>query len=309
MSPYLIESKQLTSSIYTMAHKIPTPLTLMFLLFTAMFNASHAGVISIYWGQNGDEGSLADACNTGNYAIVNIAFLSSFGNGNNPKLNLGSHCDASNNGCSFLSNQITTCQKLGIKVMLSIGGREGNHDLSSSADARAFAEYLWNNFLGGTSNTRPLGNAILNGIDFAIVTGSTQYWDELAKAISGYNGKGNKIYLCAAPQCPTPDKWLNSAIETGLFDYVWVQFYNNPPCQYNGNAENLKSYWNKWIVSKGGKIFLGLPAAKDASGYIPPEVLKAQVLPFIKNSPKYGGVMIWSKFSDQGYSSVIKTQV
>ncbi|OIW02015.1 hypothetical protein TanjilG_11608 [Lupinus angustifolius] len=217
-----------------------------------MFNASHAGVISIYWGQNGEEGSLVAACNTGNYAIVNIAFLSSFGNGNSPTLNLG-----------------------------------------------------------GTSNKRPLGNAILNGIDFAIVTGSTQHWDELAKAISGYNVKGNKIYLSAAPQCPIPDKWLNSAIETGLFDYVWVQFYNNPPCQYNRNAENLKSYWKKWIVSKGGKIFLGLPAAKNASGsgYIPPEVLKAQVLPFIKNYPKYGGVMLWSKFYDQGYSSAIKTQI
>ncbi|XP_019462145.1 PREDICTED: acidic endochitinase-like [Lupinus angustifolius] len=292
-----------------MAPKILTPLALM--LFLSMFNASHAGVISIYWGQNGEEGSLVAACNTGNYAIVNIAFLSSFGNGNSPTLNLGSHCNASNNGCSFLSNQINICQKLGIKVMLSIGGSVGNHDLSSSADARAFAKYLWNNFLGGTSNKRPLGNAILNGIDFAIVTGSTQHWDELAKAISGYNVKGNKIYLSAAPQCPIPDKWLNSAIETGLFDYVWVQFYNNPPCQYNRNAENLKSYWKKWIVSKGGKIFLGLPAAKNASGsgYIPPEVLKAQVLPFIKNYPKYGGVMLWSKFYDQGYSSAIKTQI
>ncbi|KAE9605363.1 putative chitinase [Lupinus albus] len=300
-----------------MAPKILTPLALMFFFFTTMFNASHARVISIYWGQHGAEGNLTDACNTGNYAIVNIAFLSSFGNGNNPQLNLGSHCDASNNGCSFLSNQIKTCQKLGIKVMLSIGGSAGNHDLSSSSDARKFhilwefAKYLWNNFLGGTSNKRPLGNAILDGIDFAIVTGSTQHWDELAKEISVYNGRGNKIYLSAAPQCPIPDKWLNNAIKTGLFDYVWVQFYNNPPCEYNGNANNLKSYWNKWIESKGGKIFLGVPAAKNAtgSGYIPPKELMAQVLPFIKNSPKYGGVMLWSKFYDKGYSSVIKPQV
>ena len=108
----------------------------MFLLFMALFGASHAGEIAVYWGQNGNEGSLADTCNTGNYAIVNIAFLSSFGSGNNPTLNLAGHCDASNNGCSSLSSQIQTCQNKGIKVMLSIGGSVGNHDLSSADDAR-----------------------------------------------------------------------------------------------------------------------------------------------------------------------------
>ncbi|XP_020216244.1 acidic endochitinase [Cajanus cajan] len=293
-----------------MASQVLTPLALVFLMFTTLFDASIAGVISIYWGQNGAEGTLADTCNSGNYAIVNIAFLSTFGNGNTPKLNLAGHCDATNNGCSFLSNQIKACQNQGVKVMLSIGGNDGNHDLSSAVEARTFAEYLWNNFLGGQSNTRPLGNAILDGIDFAIVSGSTQHWDELAMAISEH-GKQKKIYLSAAPQCPIPDKWLSSAIETGLFDYIWVQFYNNPPCQYNGNAENLKNYWNKWIGTKVGQVFLGLPAAQGAagSGYVSPDVLNSQVLPFIKGSAKYGGVMLWSKFYDNGYSTAIKANV
>lgn len=128
-----------------MAPQVLAPLALVFIVFTtALFDASRAGVISIYWGQNGAEGSLVDACNTGNYAIVNIAFLSSFGNGNNnPKLNLAGHCDASsNNGCSSLSTQIKTCQSQSIKVMLSIGGSEGNHDLSSADEARQiFSHY------------------------------------------------------------------------------------------------------------------------------------------------------------------------
>ncbi|KAG5021799.1 hypothetical protein JHK85_018141 [Glycine max] len=142
------------------------------------------------------------------------------------------------------------------------------------------------------------------------MTGSTQQWDELAKAISEY-GKQKKIYLSAAPQCPFPDKWLSSAIETGHFDCIWVQFYNNPPCQYNGNTENLKTYWNKWIGTKAGQVFLGLPAAPEAagSGYISPNVLISEVLPFINASSKYGGVMIWSKFYDKGYSTAIKAHV
>ena len=136
------------------------------------------------------------------------------------------------------------------------------------------------------------------------------YWDELAKALSGYSNQ-KKVLLSAAPQCPFPDKWLSSAIQTGLFDYIWVQFYNNPPCQYSGNADNLKSFWNKWTGTMAHQVFLGLPAAPEAagSGYIPPDVLNSQVLPSIRSSPKYGGVMLWSKFFDKSYSSSIKAQV
>ncbi|PHT81754.1 Acidic endochitinase [Capsicum annuum] len=173
------------------------------------------------------------------------------------------------------------------------------------------ANYLWNNYLGGQSNSCPLGNAILDGINFDIEEGTTQYWDELARALSGFCQR-KKVYLTATPQCLFPDAWLNGALSTGLFDYVWVQFYNNPPSRYSGGrTENLKDYWNKWTSSQAGKIFLGLPAALRAaeSGFIPSDVLVSQVLPAISSSPKYGGVMLWSKFYENGYSSAIKPKV
>ncbi|XP_009616180.1 acidic endochitinase [Nicotiana tomentosiformis] len=270
-----------------------------------------AGDIVIYWGQNGNEGSLADTCATNNYAIVNIAFLVVFGNGQNPVLNLAGHCDPNAGACTGLSNDIRACQNQGIKVMLSIGGGAGSYFLSSADDARNVANYLWNNYLGGQSNTRPLGDAVLDGIDFDIEGGTTQHWDELAKTLSQFSQQ-RKVYLTAAPQCPFPDTWLNGALSTGLFDYVWVQFYNNPPCQYSGgSADNLKNYWNQWNAIQAGKIFLGLPAAQGAagSGFIPSDVLVSQVLPLINGSPKYGGVMLWSKFYDNGYSSAIKANV
>ncbi|KAH0755139.1 hypothetical protein KY290_025409 [Solanum tuberosum] len=270
-----------------------------------------AGGIVIYWGQNGNEGSLASTCASNNYAIVNIAFLVVFGNGQTPVLNLAGHCNPSVGGCTRLSNDIRACQSRGIKVMLSLGGGVGSYSLSSANDARNVANYLWNNYLGGQSTSRPLGDAILDGIDFDIERGTTQHWDELARALSGFSQQ-RKVYLTAAPQCPFPDSWLNGALSTGLFDYVWVQFYNNPPCQYSGgSAENLKSYWNKWTAIQAGKIFLGLPAAPGAagSGFIPSDVLVSQILPAISGSPKYGGVMLWSKFYDNGYSSAIKPSV
>lgn len=69
--------------------------------------------IAIYWGQDGREGSLQDTCNTGNYEIVIIAFLSAFGNRQTPMLNLAGHCDTS------LSTEITACQLAWITVLLS----------------------------------------------------------------------------------------------------------------------------------------------------------------------------------------------
>ncbi|CBI40450.3 unnamed protein product, partial [Vitis vinifera] len=236
----------------------PSPFSITFLSFIILLLVigSDAGGIAIYWGQNGNEGTLAETCGTGNYDFVNIAFLSTFGNGQTPMINLAGHCDPYSNGCTSLSSDINSCQAKGIKVMLSLGGAAGSYYLASSEDAR---------------------QAVLDGIDFDIEGGTNQHWDELAQYLSGYSKKGKKVYLTAAPQCPFPDAWVGGALMTSLFDYVWVQFYNNPPCH----------------------------------GFIPVDDLKSTVLPAIKGSSKYGGVMLWSKYYDDqtGYSSSIKSHV
>jgi chitinase len=175
---------------------------------------------------------------------------------------------------------------------------------------RSVADYLWNNFLGGESDSRPLGDAVLDGIDFDIeAAGTNEHWDELAEFLSEYSQQ-RKVYLTAAPQCPFPDYYLGAALNTGLFDYVWVQFYNNAPCEYRDNADNLKRSWDQWVSSiQADQIFLGLPAAPAAagSGYIPPDVLISEVLPYVKGSSKYGGVMLWNRYYDilNGYSQAI----
>lgn len=282
-----------------------------FLLILSLFRSSQAAGIAIYWGQNGYEGTLTDTCATGNYQFVNIAFLTTFGNNQPPVLNLAGHCSPSANTCTSLSNEIRACQSQNIKVLLSLGGSVGSYTLTSADDARQVANYLWNNFLGGQSDSRPFGDAILDGIDFDIETSSVMFWDELARALSAFSSQ-RKVYLSAAPQCPIPDAHLDTAIKTGLFDYVWIQFYNNPGCQYTTNADNLLATWNQWISSvQSNQIFLGLPASPAAagSGYIPPDVLISQVLPSIRQSPKYGGIMLWNKFFDTGYSSSIKGSI
>ncbi|KAJ3695177.1 hypothetical protein LUZ60_000554 [Juncus effusus] len=291
-------------------------LLVFFPLLLSLFTLyAEAGSIAVYWGQNGNEGTLKSACDTGNYDYVMLSFLSTFGNGKTPVLNLAGHCDPSSGGCKTLTSEIQYCQSKSIKVFLSLGGGAGSYTLTSASDAQTVAQYLWNNYLSGSSSNRPLGSAILDGIDFDIELGGMSYYDQLAKYLSAYSTSSKKVYLSAAPQCPYPDSHLNSALSTGLFDYVWVQFYNNAPCQYSsGDISKLKSSWDTWTSSiKATKIFLGVPASTSAanSGYIPPDTLKSQVLPAIKGSSKYGGIMLWDRYNDlqNKYSNQVRSSV
>ena len=133
--PYLplnFSSKQQSS----MAHHSLLSLALLSFFFLASISNTNAGTITVYWGQNGNEGSLADTCSSGYYGIVNIAFLVVFGNNQTPRLNLAGHDDPTSSGCTWLSDDIKACQDQGIKVLLSIGGASGSYTLISAEDAR-----------------------------------------------------------------------------------------------------------------------------------------------------------------------------
>ena len=65
--------------------------------------------------------------------------------------------------CQFLASAIQTCQSKGKIVTLSLGGATGAAGFTSDAQASQFATTLWNLFLGGSSSTRPFGNAVLDG--------------------------------------------------------------------------------------------------------------------------------------------------
>ncbi|KAG9441615.1 hypothetical protein H6P81_017469 [Aristolochia fimbriata] len=205
---------------------------------------------------NENEGTLAETCSSGNYAFVNIAFLPTFENGQTPVLYLAGHYDpSSTNGCTGLSKDIKACQKQGIKT-----GRKTGPNSNSS---------------------RPLGDAVLDDIDFDFEGGTNQHWNDLARRRS--------ILQQHHMQCLFPDAW------TDLFDYVCVQFYNNPPFQYSsgaGDVNNLENAWKQWIeATPASKILiLGLPACSSCcSGHW---LSFLRTLWFLKGSNEYGGVML-----------------
>lgn len=65
--------------------------------------------------------------------------------------------------CASLASDIQTCQSKGKIITLSLGGATGSVGFQSDAQATTFAQTIWDMFLGGSSTTRPFGNAILDG--------------------------------------------------------------------------------------------------------------------------------------------------
>lgn len=65
--------------------------------------------------------------------------------------------------CSALASDIQLCQSKGKIVTISLGGATGAVGFTSDSQAESFADTVWNLFLGGTSSTRPFGDAVLDG--------------------------------------------------------------------------------------------------------------------------------------------------
>ncbi|KAK3165145.1 hypothetical protein QOZ80_1AG0029480 [Eleusine coracana subsp. coracana] len=286
--------------------------------------------ISVYWGQNGDEGSLVETCRTGRYALVIIAFLSESANTRKPALNLAGHCNGTSGTCASLATDIASCQSSGVKVLLSIRG-SGVYAIAGgdpsaaeqyrfpfSLEEQELANFLWNSFLGGDGGTflsRPFGSAELDGIDFNIYNDlAANYYNDLAKNLTSlYQGakNGRRYMLTAAMDCSydSAHDTIGKALRTGLFDHVWVRFYDDKSCQYApGDERNLTGSWQQWTRAlPSASLFLGLPASHEASseGYIAPRILESDVLPVVNRSANYGGIMLWSRYYDRvnGYSA------
>lgn len=253
----------------------------------SLIGPSESALITRYWGRGHTEPSLREFCRREFADIVNIAFLEDFGSGQMPELNT-THCPL--NDCAEFSDDIKYCQSKCIKVMVSLAGEPR---LNSTEDAQVVADYLWNNYLGGESDSRPLGDAVLDGVELHIHHGNVTYLDDLARDLAAYN-----ILLAATPECPLPDAALDAVIRTGVINYTRVEFFDNPPCQYTpGNTTALFQSWDEWSSYPGvNKLFLGIPIdpfIAPEGGYISPNGLVYEVLPFVKRYHNYGGLMVF----------------
>lgn len=290
----------------------------------------------VYWGQNGggtvENNDLASYCqpNSGIDVLV-LAFLYQFGAGGNiPSGTIGQSCYISTGGqgqnCDALTAAIQTCQAAGVKIILSLGGATSSYSLQSQAQAEQIGQYLWDSYgnSGNTSVQRPFGNNFVNGFDFDIEVngGSSQYYQYMiAKLRANFaSDKSHTYYITGAPQCPIPEPNMGVIISNSVFDYIFVQFYNNNnytvPCALgiNGDAPFNYNNWTAFISntpSANAKIFIGVPASPLAANgnpggavyYATPDQL-ATIVNEYKSDAHFGGVMMWSAgFSDSNVNN------
>ena len=73
-----------------------------------------------------------------------------------PGMNFAHHCSYAPNTqnpsvfeCATIGGSIRDCQKLGRKILISLGGDTCDGTLGSAENAKKLAYYIWNMFLGG----------------------------------------------------------------------------------------------------------------------------------------------------------------
>lgn len=294
--------------------------------FVLGFDENRNDNLAVYWGQNsnGDQQTLSYYCQDDVYNVIPLAFLYVFfGTGGEPMMSFADTCNEGNgtfpgtalSNCTFLASDIEYCQGKGKIITLSLGGADSSVGFTNESQAEDFADTVWNSFLGGDSDVRPFGKAVLDGIDLDIEGGLPTYYNKFVDKLRTYTDKADKTYyITAAPQCPFPDAYVGPAINQSRFDAIYVQFYNNY-CGLNYPEQFDFSLWDTWARTQSPnpdvKIYIGAPGSATAAGqgYVSPEVLIQYALVAQTNYSTFGGVMLWDAsdaYSNDRYDKKIK---
>ncbi|KAG2336552.1 glycoside hydrolase [Suillus weaverae] len=251
-------------------------------------------------------------CNDNVINTFPIAFLDQFySTGNLPTINLANTCNTADDpvypgtnlpNCSFLASSIEACQAAGKIVTMSLGGATGSNGFTSDSQAAAYAQTIWDLFLGGSSNTRPFGSAVLDGIDMDIEGGSQTGFVSFLSALRTLMNGGT-------PQCPYPDAYIGTTLNQFGFDAVYVQFYNNYCGLTNYNNPNAWDFgtWDNWAKTVSPnpnvKVYIGAPASSSAagSGYVSPSTFTPIIQQTMAQYSSFGGVMLWD--ASQAYAN------
>lgn len=284
--------------------------TLFFITSVLSFDIESQNNIAVYWGQNSEGGQqrLSEYCKSSNADIFILSFLTTFPK--NLGLNFANACSETfgdNSGllhCSDIAADIKTCQSLGKKVLLSLGGASGAYGFTNNDEAETFAETLWNTFGEGSTTDRPFDSAVVDGFDFDIENNNNVGYAALVNKLRDLFKKGSKqYYISAAPQCPYPDYSVGDLLANAEVDFAFIQFYNNycnVDKQFNWN--DWEKYASTVSPNPNIKLFLGLPGSPTAagSGFISDLTLLQNTVNTIKTTKNFAGIAIWD--ASQAYS-------
>ncbi|KAJ3140456.1 Chitinase 1 [Physocladia obscura] len=274
-----------------------------------------------YWGQDTVyfdsgkvQGSLLSYCQSNNWDYINLSFMSEFSGGsNNYQLNFANFGDydttaitsTSSEAMLSIGSDIMACQKLGVKIFLSLGGATGGYSVLAGTGS-SFATLLYNSFFSGSSTLpRPFGQAVLDGIDWDIEANIGSQSDVITT-----NQKLKVlepgIMISAVPQCPFPDAYVGEAVGNAdaEFDFISVQFYNNF-CALSSGSSSFN--FNAWAAGISFPIAIALPGSpRSASNGLATITQITQAVDDImlgENSKKFFGLTFWDISSVSAYKA------
>ncbi|KAI9340824.1 glycoside hydrolase superfamily [Obelidium mucronatum] len=266
------------------------------------------------------QNTLAHYCNTGYYNVINLAFLNSFGGGDNHfSIAFGSFSvdkyggSYVYKGTGFETNpiwivnqylqlgmDIQACQAAGVKIMLSLGGDQASPYKFVAGDGKAYANLFYNVFLEGTAGpVRPFGQGVvLDGIELDVEKNDNPavWTPEMIDFITTLRELSPKTTIAIVPQCYLgligKDANVGDVISATyeMINYVIVQYYNNPQCSYPFGFN-----FDSWKTLFPGSIILGLAGdwtSAISGGFLEPGPLQA-VYDMVKTDPQFGGLSVY----------------
>jgi chitinase len=284
----------------------------------AVFDISRNDNVALYWGQNSAQDKSLDPqgppqqrlsayCDDSSVDIILLSFLVAMhGPGGEPELNFSNQgCDHSTTPitCPTIEADIKYCQTRGVTIMLSIGGAASKEPgYADTSDAIEAGEKIWamfgpDQYIPGL--IRPFGSAVVDGFDLDFehpVSHVVAFGTTLSDAGKNYTKKygGKRFYMSAAPECPLPPPKpsVDATISNVPLDILFVQFYNNAPCDFR-LRQNLQQ-WHDFAFKQGMVFFAGLPASELAakSGYVPPDSFSTLTTE-AKGLSSFRGAMLW----------------
>ncbi|KEQ70757.1 glycoside hydrolase, partial [Aureobasidium namibiae CBS 147.97] len=274
--------------------------------------------LAVYYGkaQYNSAPSLWDLCSVDDIDMIVMGFIRNFNGFNKqPTFDIGScktpyQPPANYTGvlCPTLAANITRCQQLGKKVLISLGGSSANLDFASDTDAQQAATTLWNVFGAGTDTplARPFGNVTLDGFDFDYENyADTTHVDVLAATLQSlFKTAIPERYISACPLCVN-----NTVLPYDFYrnaNFIWPRFYNANACKAGGKGYNKSvKAWSDFLVGVDSAVgpnyprfyigALGFENYNNGGGFVAPDVF-GDLVEYTKNNvgkPRFGGVSIW----------------
>jgi chitinase len=131
------------------------------------------------------------------------------------------------------------------------------------------------------------------------------YFDTLASTLrTNYATDSSKsYYLSSAPQCPFPDASIPLTMIL-LCDFVFVQFYNNVPCEigshgFNDSVRQWSSALEASTLNTKPRLYVGAPAWSAAGPTAYQHIGTPQGIQAVASQieemglSNFGGVMFW----------------